>query len=223
MCWSSGKDSAWCLSQLRARDDVEVVALLTTFNQTADRVAMHAVRRQLVEAQAKAAGLPLTAVELSWPSSNADYETAMRGGFEDLASNTPFDQVAFGDLFLEDVRAYREQQLGKLGLRPTFPLWGLDTATLARRMIDAGVQATITCVDPKQCPASFAGRSFDHALLDELPESVDPCGENGEFHTFVSHCPAFAEPVSVTLGQRVERDGFVFVDLVASQANGSDS
>ena len=214
LSWSSGKDSAWCLHTLRQRADIELVGLLTTFNETADRVAMHAVRRQLVEQQAAAAGLPLIPVFLPWPCSNAEYEAALQSALERAQAELEVDTIAFGDLFLEDIRSYRETQMGALGIEPLFPIWQQPTDALARAMINGGVKAYLTCVDPKQCPAEFAGREFDFTLLNELPASVDPCGENGEFHTFVFDGPMFDTPIDVRVGETIERDGFVFADVL---------
>jgi uncharacterized protein (TIGR00290 family) len=213
LSWSSGKDSAWSLQALRRRHDVEVVGLLTSFNQVRDRVAMHAVRRPLVEAQAAAAGLPLHVVTLPEPCPNAAYEAAMERALEE-ARRQDVEAVAFGDLFLEDVRRYREERLAGTGLRPLFPLWGRPTRELAREMIAAGLRARLTCVDPRALPESFAGRAFDEALLDDLPVGVDACGENGEFHTFAWAGPPFAHAVPVQTGESVHRDGFVFTDLL---------
>ncbi|HEY7896712.1 MAG TPA: hypothetical protein VIC24_17535 [Gemmatimonadaceae bacterium] len=215
LSWSSGKDSAWTLHVLRQRTDVVVTALLTTFNVAADRVAMHAVRRDLVRAQAERAGLPLWEVDLPWPCSNDEYESRMRAAC-DRAVADGITTVAFGDLFLEDVRAYRERQLAGTGLEPMFPLWGAPTDALARQMIAAGVKARITCVDPAQVSPAFAGREFDTALLGELPSSADPCGEKGEFHTFVHDAPVFDRAIDVQAGVIVERDGFVFADVVGT-------
>lgn len=217
LSWSSGKDSAWTLHVLRKDPDVEVVGLLTTLNTTYGRVVMHATRLAIVEAQARAAGLPLQVVPLPWPCSNEVYERAMRRAIED-GLKLGATHVAFGDLFLEDIRAYRIRQLEGSGLKPLFPIWHEPTAPLARQMIDAGVEAVLTCVDPKKLPRSFAGRKFDHALLDELPEGVDACGENGEFHTCVLAGPMFREPLSSTVGEVVERDGFYFADVVPGPA-----
>ena len=196
---------------LLKNSDVEVVGLLTSFNLEADRVAMHAVRRELVQLQADAAGLPLHAIDLPWPCSNDQYETAMSAGMKTLEGS--FDVVAFGDLFLEDIRAYREEQMAAWGYEPLFPLWGMDTKQLASAIIDGGTRAVITCVDPRQCPAEVAGRRFDQSLLEALPASVDPCGENGEFHTFVFDCPPFSRSIDVSVGDTVERDEFVFADV----------
>ncbi|CBE69593.1 MAG: adenine nucleotide alpha hydrolase [Candidatus Methylomirabilis oxygeniifera] len=214
IAWSSGKDSAWALQVLREAGEVEVVGLLTTFNEAFDRVAMHAVRRGLVEAQARAADLPLVDVPLPWPCSNAAYEEAMGRALADARTQLKITHVAFGDLFLEDVRQYRESRMRGTGLAPLFPLWGRPTRTLAREMVSAGLGARITCVDLKRLSPSYAGRSFDGALLDELPGEVDPCGERGEFHTFACAGPMFARPIPVSLGEVVTRDGFVFADLV---------
>lgn len=213
LSWSSGKDSAWALHVLRQTPSVSVVGLLTVLNRTHDRVAMHAVRRELVQAQADALGLPLQLVELDWPSSNAAYETAMRGGVA-AARAAGVTHFAFGDLFLEDVRAYRVKQLSGTGLEPLFPLWGLPTRALAETMIDAGLRALVTCVDPKQAPRALAGRAFDRALLDELPRGADPCFERGEAHTFAHAGPMFRRALDVRVGPVVERDGFVFADVV---------
>lgn len=211
LSWSSGKDSAWCLQRLAQDPRWEVIGLLTTFNTVADRVAMHAVRRELVERQAEATGLSLFSVELPWPCSNDEYEVAMRDALDRLKGR--FDVVAFGDLFLEDVRAYRETQLKAWGFEPLFPLWRQDTTSLAREMIAAGLHAVLICVDPRQCASEFAGRPYDADLLEELPRSVDPCGENGEYHTFITDGPMFSNSIDVTVGERVKHDGFVFVDL----------
>jgi len=197
---------------LRSTPGVEVGGLLTSFNADADRVSMHAVRRALVEAQAAALGLPLAAVPLPYPCSNETYEARMREAVA-AAVAAGFTHVAFGDLFLEDVRRYREERLAGSGLAPIFPLWGRPTPALAREMVAGGLRATLTCVDPRQLDASFAGRAFDAALLDALPAAADPCGERGEFHTFAWDGPMFARPVPVAPGETVERDGFVFRDL----------
>lgn len=212
LSWSSGKDSAWSLHVLRERAEFEVVGLLTTLNEAADRVAMHAVRRELLEAQAAAADLPLVAVDLPWPCSNADYEERMAAACA-RAVGEGVTHMAFGDLFLEDIRAYRVEKLRDTGLTPVFPLWQRPTEALARTMQTAGLRARITCVDPKQAPPEWVGRAWDAALLDELPDGVDPCGENGEFHTFVHAGPMFRAPIPVELGEVVERDGFRFADL----------
>ena len=213
LSWSSGKDSAWALHALRQRKDIQVVGLLTTVNQAFDRVAMHAVRTELLHAQAEAVGLPLWQVHIPHPCSNEEYERVMRQAME-YAWGEGVTAVAFGDLFLEDVRRYREERMRGAGLEPLFPLWGLPTAELSRTMVAAGLKAHLTCVDPKQISAAFAGRAYDDALLDNLPAGVDPCGERGEFHTFAHDGPMFSRPVHVRAGEVVERDGFVFADML---------
>ncbi len=197
---------------------MEVVALVTTVNQEFDRVAMHAVRRELLEAQANSAGAPLWIVLLPWPCSNADYEARM-GALCERAISQGVEAIAFGDLFLEDIRRYREDQLAGTGLEPLFPLWGLPTDALANTMMAAGLQARLTCVDPKVIPAQLAGREFDAAFLSDLPAGADPCGERGEFHTFAYAGPMFSKSIRVIPGKVVERDGFVFADLLLD-ANG---
>lgn len=215
LSWSSGKDSAWTLHTLRQQADVELVGLLTTFNDAFDRVAMHAVRRSLAEAQARAAGLPLWSVPLPWPCSNEAY-AALMSAVMVRASREGVTHVAFGDLFLEDVRDYRVRQMKGTGIEPVFPIWSSpgDTPAVARRMQAAGIKALITCVDPKQLDPSFVGREFDAALLADLPPSADPCGENGEFHTFCYAGPMYAARIAIEAGRRVERDGFQFLDIL---------
>jgi uncharacterized protein (TIGR00290 family) len=214
LSWSSGKDSAWSLHILRRRTEYDVVGLLTTFNEVADRVAMHAVRRELVERQAAAVGLPLWAVPLPWPCSNEQYELLMAKTCARAVAEG-IEGVAFGDLFLEDVRAYREKQLKDSGLQPVFPVWGLPTRALAEEMIASGTRAKLTCVDTGKLDRSFAGREFDGALLSALPKDVDPCGERGEFHSFVYAGPMLDAVVPVSVGETVVRDQFVFADLIA--------
>jgi uncharacterized protein (TIGR00290 family) len=214
LSWSSGKDSAWSLHILRRRAEYNVVGLLTTFNEVADRVAMHAVRRELVERQAAAVGLPLWAVPLPWPCSNEQYELLMAKTCARAVAEG-IEGVAFGDLFLEDVRAYREKQLKDSGLQPVFPVWGLPTRALAEEMIASGTRAKLTCVDTGKLDRSFAGREFDGALLSALPKDVDPCGERGEFHSFVYAGPMLDAIVPVSVGETVVRDQFVFADLIA--------
>lgn len=215
--WSSGKDSAWALHVLRQSADVEVVGLLTTVNRVADRVAMHAVRSELLRAQAAAAELPLFRVDIPSPCSNVQYETAMAGAVE-RARADGISVMAFGDLFLEDIRDYRLAKLSGTGIRAVFPVWGLPTRELSREMVASGLRARLTCVDPRQLAARFAGREFDEQLLAELPESVDPCGERGEFHTFAYDGPMFSRRVPIQAGQVVERDGFAFADLLPGDA-----
>jgi uncharacterized protein (TIGR00290 family) len=212
LSWSSGKDSAFALHELRQAGELDIVGLLTTVTTTFDRVAMHAVRTALLRRQADAAGLPLIIVEIPSPCPNDVYEAAVGAALR-AAKHDGITHVAFGDLFLADIRAYREAQLAPLGLIPMFPLWLRDTRALADEMIASGLSARLTCVDPRVLDRRFAGRVFDAALLAELPASVDPCGEHGEFHTFVTRGPMFAHPVDVQLGDIVERDGFVFADL----------
>ena len=213
LSWSSGKDAAWALHVLRKTGEVEVVGLLTTTNAAFDRVAMHGVREVLLEAQAEAVGLPLWKVPLPWPCSNEAYQACMVKVCAE-AMEQGIAVMAFGDLFLEDVRAYRIQNLAGTGLRPIFPIWNPATAGLARDMVAAGLKATLVCVDPRVLDARFAGRAFDEGLLADLPPAVDPCGERGEFHTFAWDGPMFRQPVLVRPGEVVERDGFVFADLV---------
>ena len=213
LSWSSGKDSAWSLHVLRKRQEVEVVGLLTTVNEVYSRVAMHAVRVELLEAQAKAAGLPLWKIPIPSPCSNAEYEAAMLAAIE-RAKSEGVNTVAFGDLFLEDIRRYREARLRGTGVWPIFPIWSLPTKELAQEMIDSGLRARVTCVDPKQLPAYLAGREFDARFLADLPVTVDPCGERGEFRTFAYDGPMFQHPILVQSGEIIERDGFVFADLL---------
>jgi uncharacterized protein (TIGR00290 family) len=217
LAWSSGKDSAWALHTLRQDPRIEVVGLLTTVSEAHDRVAMHAVRRALLERQAEAAGLPVTAVAIPSPCPNEVYEDAMRRALAG-ARAAGITGVAFGDLFLEDVRRYRERQMEGTGLVPHFPLWQRPTAALAEEMIRSGLRARLTCVDPRVMPAELAGEAFDRALLGRLPRGVDPCGENGEFHTFAWDGPMFRHPIGIMKGEVVTRDGFVFADLLPAEA-----
>ena len=214
LSWSSGKDSAWSLHRLRQDREYEVVGLLTTFNNLAARVAMHAVRRELVEQQAAAAGLPLWAVPLPWPCPNEDYESLMAQVCAKAVAQG-IQGIAFGDLFLEDVRAYREKQLRNSGLRPIFPLWGIPTRDLAEEMITGGMRAKLTCVDTRVLDASFAGCEFGETLLASLPAGVDPCGERGEFHSFVYAGPMLSTEINISVGKKVTQDGFVFADLIS--------
>ncbi len=210
--WSSGKDSAYTLHRLRLQPQFEVVGLLTTVTRDFDRVSMHGVREELLRQQAAAAGLPLRIVEIPSPCPNEVYEERMRAEVAHLRDEG-VSHVAFGDLFLADVRAYRETRLAGSGLAPLFPLWGSATSELAREMIRSGLRTRVVVIDPQKLPREFAGREFDEEFLRELPPSVDPCGENGEFHTFVTAGPMFSHPLSVSVGPTVERDGFVFTDL----------
>jgi uncharacterized protein (TIGR00290 family) len=211
--WSSGKDSAWMLHVLRQGGEFQIGALLTTINEAAERVAMHAVRRELLHQQARAAGLPLREVALPWPCSNEEYERRMGAAVAQAVADG-FTHVAFGDLFLEDIRRYREERLAGSGLTPIFPLWGRPTDALAREMVAGGLKARLTCVDPRVLDPAFAGRDFDTPLLDEFPPAIDRCGERGEFHTFAYEGPMFTAPIPIERGVVVERDGFVFADLV---------
>lgn len=222
LSWSGGKDSAWALRLLRQDPTVEVVALLTTVNQHFGRVAMHGFREQLLHLQAEAAGLPLWSIPLPWPCSNEVYESQMAAACTRAVAER-IDAVAFGDLFLEDIRAYREARLAGTGLEPLFPCWQLPTDQLARDMIASGLRAHLVCIDPHHLDRSFAGRLFDASLLADLPAAVDPCGERGEFHTFVSAGPMFrpkfaedglSRSIEVERGETVERDGFVYADLL---------
>jgi uncharacterized protein (TIGR00290 family) len=222
LSWSSGKDSAWALHLLRRQGEYEIAGLVTTINSVFDRVAMHSTRRELVEAQARASGLPLIAVPLPWPCSNADYERIMAGVCADAVSQG-VSAIAFGDLFLADSRAYRERQLQGTGLEPLFPLWQIPTGELAREMIAGRLRAKLVCGDPKKLAPEFAGRDFDEQLLADFPPEVDPCGENGEFHSFVYGGPMFDHEIPIVTGERVARDGFWFCDVlpadVAAQAS----
>ena len=213
--WSSGKDSAWTLQALRADSQIEVIGLLTTLNESVGRVAMHGVPDALLAAQADALGLPLWRVPLPAPCSNAEYEARMAAAIA-RARAERVDAIAFGDLFLADIRAYRERMLAGTGIAPLFPLFGADTAALAREMVAAGLRATLACVDCAKLPAHFAGRAFDARLLADLPAGVDPCGERGEFHSFAFGGPPFARPVPIAVAGVVERDGFAFADLRAA-------
>ncbi len=212
LSWSSGKDSAWALHMLQRNPGIEVCGLLTTLNEEFQRVAMHGTRRCVLEAQARAAGLPLWVVPLPWPCPNEIYEQRMAAAC-DRAIAEGIDAVAFGDLFLEDIRAYREKQLAPTGLEPLFPLWGLPTAELAREMIAGGLRARLTCVDSRVLAAEFAGREFDEELLRDLPEGTDPCAERGEFHSCAYAGPMFSAPLRLEAGEVVNRDGFVFADF----------
>ena len=217
LSWSSGKDSAWALHRLRQDPAIEVVGLFTTLNQAFERVAMHGVRKQLLMEQAACVGLPLHCIDLPWPCSNEDYGRVMTGFIEDVLA-MGIRHMAFGDLFLEDVRAYREKQLTGTGIAPLFPLWGSDTSELAQEMMAAGLRARISTLDPKKLDMSLGGHEFDEALLAALPDGVDPCGENGEFHTLAFDGPMFLRPLAIRVGETVVRDGFVFTDLLPDEA-----
>lgn len=212
LAWSSGKDSAWTLHALR-QQNIEVSALLTTLNSAAGRVAMHGVRRELLEQQAAAIGLPVWQIPLPWPCTNDDYEARMAEACR-RAVDEGFGSIAFGDLYLKDVRAYRERQLSGSSLTPVFPLWELPTAILARDMIDAGLRARLSCIDSRVLDPAFAGREFDRALLADLPATADPCGENGEFHSFVYDGPMFRHPIPIETGEVHNFEGFIYTDLL---------
>ena len=214
LSWSTGKDSAWALHQLQAQGKYDVVGLFTTVNETFDRVTMHAVRRTLLEAQAAATGIPLRVIPIPWPCSNQQYEATMARTWTAAIENG-VEAIAFGDLFLQDVREYRVDLLIGTSLEPIFPLWQSPTRSLAESMIRSGIQAKLTCVDPRQLGVDFVGREFDAEFLRDLPLNVDPCGENGEFHTFVYSGPIFTYPLKVSIGEVTEREGFVFADLVS--------
>jgi uncharacterized protein (TIGR00290 family) len=211
LSWSGGKDSALALWTMRA-EGIEPVALLTTLTEDHDRISMHAVRRELLESQAAAVDVPVVEVLIPAACTNEVYEERMAAAL-DSPRLADVEEIAFADLFLEDIRAYREERLGAIGRRASFPVWGRETGPLARTFVDAGFAATLVCIDPRQLDASFAGRALDADLLRDLPDGVDPCGENGEFHTFVSAGPIFSAPVPIEHGETVERDGFVFHDL----------
>lgn len=215
LSWSSGKDAAWALHALRREPDTEVVGLLTTFNEVVDRVSMHAVRRELVEAQAAAANVPLWPVPLPWPCSNEDYEQRMSDVLR-RARDEGITHVAFGDIYLEDVRDYRIRQMAGTGIEPIFPLWASrdQTPQIASEMLASGLCAVISCVDPKQISEEFIGRPYDAEFLRALPEGVDPCGERGEFHTFCFAGPMFDREIAVNVGEIVHRDGFCFIDVM---------
>ena len=216
LSWSSGKDSAWTLYQLQQDKDIELLGLVTTVNQTHQRVAMHAVRLELLEQQAAAANLPLYIIPIPYPCSNDEYNQAMSSFFESI-NGLGATHMAFGDLYLDDIRQYRIENLKPTGLEPLFPLWLKPTDQLAQQMLEAGLKTHITCVDPKQLPVSFAGREYNQQFLNELPAGVDPCGENGEFHSFAYAGPMFKYPIGISFGEVVERDGFVFADLMPTE------
>lgn len=217
IAWSSGKDSAWALHCVQTQALARPVALLTTMHASPRRVSVHSVREELLDAQAESIGLPLIKVWIPHPCSNRDYEIAMNNALGQ-AKEQGITKIVFGDLYLEDVRHYRERQLVETGIQPLFPLWGLNTKALAKTMIEAGLQAYLTCIDSRQLSAEFAGRLFDQSLLEELPQQVDPCGERGEFHTFAFDGPMFRTPVPATPGTLESRDGFIFADLLPASA-----
>jgi uncharacterized protein (TIGR00290 family) len=215
LSWSGGKDSAWALHLLRRAGEFEVGGLLTTVNERFRRVAIHGFREELLEQQAQRTGLPLWKVDLPFPCSNEEYEARMSIVCA-RAVQEGFKGVAFGDLFLEEIKEYRVAKLSGTGLEPVFPVWGIPTDVLAKEMMAGGLRARLTCVDPRKVPAELAGREWDAGLLDELPVGIDPCGENGEFHSFVWAGPMFSEEIRIETGERVGRDGFVYADLMES-------
>lgn len=213
LSWSSGKDSAWALHVLRQAGDLDLRGLFTVINQKYQRVSMHAVRLELLQLQAEAAGLPLRVIEIPYPCSDEQYRAIMHTFVsEAVAAGT--ECMAFGDLYLPEVRAYRESRLQGTGIEPVFPLWELPTQGLAVQMLSAGMEAYLSCVDPSKLPAGLSGRQWSRELIAELPEGVDPCGENGEFHTVVVGGPMFSRRIPVTIGETVEREGFVFTDVI---------
>ena len=213
LSWSSGKDSAWALHVLKQQSEFEVVGLFSTVNQEFDRVAMHAVRNELVHLQAQCVDLPIELIQIPYPCNDAHYASVMRKFIAQVKAQG-IECIAFGDLFLTGVREYRERNLAGTGIEPIFPLWGIPTVELSKQMIDDGLRAKITCIDPKALPASLAGRDYDSSFLLELPHNADPCGENGEFHSFVYDGPMFREGLQIVAGETVTRDGFIFTDLL---------
>lgn len=216
LSWSSGKDSAWALHVLRQQPDIDVVGLFSTVNQAFERVAMHAVRNELVQQQAEGLGLPIQLIEIPYPCDNAVYAAIMQE-FMAQAKQQGIECIAFGDLFLEDVRQYREGNLAGTGIEPIFPLWGIPTDELSRQMVNSGLRAKITCVDPRKLSEAFSGRDYDESFLQDLPDSADPCGEYGEFHSFVYDGPMFRKRIDIHTGETVSRDGFIFTDLLSAQ------
>jgi uncharacterized protein (TIGR00290 family) len=212
LSWSSGKDAAWALHEIRRSGEYEIAGAMTTVTENFGRVSMHGVREEILNAQCAAAGLPQKIVRIPFPCPNETYEARMRAALEE-AKREGVTHIIFGDLFLEDIRRYREEKMAGSGITPVFPLWGRPTDRLARDMIAGGLEARLVSIDPKTMPKDFAGRAFDRALLDELPAGVDPCGERGEFHTCVLAGPMFSRRIEVKTGEAAERDGFVFADL----------
>jgi uncharacterized protein (TIGR00290 family) len=217
--WSSGKDSAMALHRIRTSGKFEASCLLTTITDQFRRVSMHGVREELLDLQAESVGVPVAKLRIPYPCPNSVYEQKMHQLLSELKTRG-VTHCVFGDLFLEDVRRYREEKLSQIGIQPVFPVWGENTRELAHEMISLGFRAVVTCVDTRKLDASFAGRQFDRSFLDDLPRGVDPCGENGEFHTFVYDGPIFREKIQVEIGERVLRDGYQFVDVLAK--NGTD-
>jgi len=214
MSWSSGKDSAWALHKLQQDPEIDLAGLFCTVNKVFNRVTMHAVRIELLREQADSIGLPLEMIEIPYPCTNDEYEKCMVP-FIEKAKKANIESFGFGDMFLEDIRAYREEKLKGTGIVPIFPVWGVSTDKISREMVYSGLKAVITCIDPKQIPKEFAGREYDESFLDDIPEDVDPCGEKGEFHTFAFDGPMFKKPIKISFGKIVYRDGFVFADILA--------
>jgi uncharacterized protein (TIGR00290 family) len=213
LSWSSGKDCAWALHVLRQNQDIEVIGLFCTFNKKFKRGAMHAVRNELISQQAEKVGLPLQLIPIPSQCSDSEYKKIM-AGFVKQAKSQEVDSIAFGDLFLEDIRSYRESNLAETGINPLFPLWGMPTNELSKEMVSNGLRAKITCIDPKFLPSEFAGHEYNNIFLKQIPNCVDPCGENGEFHSFAYDGPMFKDKVNICVGETVTRDGFVFTDLL---------
>ncbi len=213
MSWSSGKDSAWALHALRQDPEIELLGLFTVVNKAYGRVSMHATRADLLNRQADSLGLSLQIINIPHPCRNEECDAIM-GSFVDNANESGIECMAFGDLFLKDVREYRENQLRDTGIQPIFPIWNLPTGVLAKQMLSAGVEAYISCVDPNKVSRTLAGRRWSEKLLNELPENIDPCGENGEFHTVVVGGPMFRKKIPVHIGETVEREGFIFADII---------
>jgi uncharacterized protein (TIGR00290 family) len=213
LSWSSGKDSAWALHVLQQRDDIELTGLFCTINRKFERAAMHAVRVELIKRQAASAGLPVQFIELPHQCTDDVYKAIMKE-FLGQAHEQGIECMAFGDLYLEDIRSYRENNLADTGIKPIFPVWGMETTALSKEMMDSGLRAVITCIDPKQLDPKFVGREYNQAFLEQLPDTADPCGENGEFHSFAFAGPMFKEPIDVRAGETVTRGGFVFADLL---------
>jgi len=216
LSWSSGKDSAWALHVLRLQHDIEVVGLFCTFNKKFERGAMHAVRSELICQQAESIGLPLQLIPIPDPCSDSEYKRIMANFIEQVKSQG-IDTIAFGDLFLEEIRSYREESLVGTGITPLFPIWGIPTNELSKEMINSGLRAKITCIDPKYLPAEFAGHEYDSTFLEQIPDAIDPCGEKGEFHSFAYDGPMFKNKLNISVGETVTRDGFVYTDLLPEE------
>jgi len=216
LSWSSGKDSAWALYTLQQMQDIELVGLFSTYNQEFDRIAMHSTKLELVKMQAKNTDLPIDLIPIPFPCSNEEYEKIM-GDFIEGVKERGIEQIAFGDLFLEDIRQYRIDKLAGTGIEPIFPVWGIPTDELSRKMVASGLRAQLTCIDPKQIPEEFARCEYNLDFIESLPEGVDPCGENGEFHSFAFAGPMFKEPIAIEVGETITRDGFIFTDVVLKE------